>query len=75
MNEQQFNDIKKTSAQSFYDQKALIKKVLAGREIKCQQCGTIIQALFPENNQTKDIKTTGLYCAKGCTNIALDFVL
>jgi len=70
MDEQQFSQLKKVSAKSFNDQKALIKKVLAGRDIACQHCGTPIRVVLPE-----DKKTTGLYCAKGCTNIALDFVL
>lgn len=70
MEEAQFNALKKMSAKSFNDQKALIKKVLAGREIKCTHCDTLIKAVLPE-----DKKTTGLYCDKGCTNIALDFVI
>lgn len=70
MDEQQFSRLKKVSAKSFNDQKALIKKVLAGRDISCQHCGTAIRVVLPEDKQT-----TGLYCAKGCTNIALDFVL
>ncbi len=70
MEEQQFQRLKNDSAKSFNDQKALIKKVLAGRDIACQQCGTAIRVVLPE-----DKKTTGLFCAKGCTNIVLDFVL
>ena len=70
MDEQQFDRLKKVSAKSFNDQKSLIKKVLAGRDMPCQQCGTSIRVVLPE-----DKSTTGLYCAKGCTNIALDFVL
>ena len=70
MDEQQFSRLKSVSAKSFNDQKALIKKVLAGRDIACKQCGTNIRVILPE-----DKKTTGLFCAKGCTNIALDFVI
>ncbi|TWX72868.1 hypothetical protein [Colwellia sp. C1TZA3] len=70
MDEQQFDRLKSVSAKSFNDQKALIKKVLAGRDIACKQCGTLIRIILPE-----DKKTTGLFCAKGCTNIALDFVI
>jgi hypothetical protein len=70
MDEQQFKRLKSVSAKSFNDQKALIKKVLAGREIACSQCGTFIRVNLPE-----DKKTTGLFCAKGCTDIALDFVV
>jgi hypothetical protein len=70
MDEKQFARLKSVSAKSFNDQKTLIKKVLAGRNIACKQCGTPIRVTLPE-----DKKTTGLYCANGCTNIALDFVL
>ncbi|MBA6327325.1 hypothetical protein H4J46_05120 [Colwellia sp. MB02u-6] len=70
MDEQQFDRLKSVSAKSFNDQKALIKKVLAGRDIACKQCGTFIRVTLPE-----DKKNTGLFCAKGCTNIALDFVI
>tara|TARA_R110000787_G_scaffold52412_3_gene123433 strand:+ start:703 stop:915 length:213 start_codon:yes stop_codon:yes gene_type:complete len=70
MDKQQFSRLKNVSAKSFNDQKALIKKVLAGRAINCQHCGTLIHAILPEDN-----KVTGLYCEKGCTNIALDFVI
>lgn len=70
MDEQQFSRLKSVSAKSFHDQKALIKKVLAGRAINCQQCGSLIHAVLPEDN-----KVTGLFCGNGCTNIALDFVI
>jgi len=70
MDEQQFKRLKTVSAKSFNDQKALIKKVLAGRDMPCPQCGTMIRVVLPE-----DKKVTGLYCAQGCTNIAVEFVL
>lgn len=64
----QFDTIKKTSAKSFNDQKALIKKVMAGRVIACDTCGTAIKLVLPEQSGSP-----GLYCNKGCTDIALDF--
>lgn len=68
MDTEQFNVLKKMSAKSFNDQKALIKKVLAGRQVDCPQCHTTIKIVLPE-----DKEPTGLYCLKGCTDIALDF--
>jgi hypothetical protein len=68
MDKNQFSALEKTSAKSFHDQKALIKKVMSGQQINCKQCGGVIQLILPE-----DKKPTGLYCQKGCTNIALDF--
>ena len=59
MDEQQFKRLKSVSAKSFNDQKALIKKVLAGREIACSQCGTFIRVNLPE-----DKKTTGCIVQK-----------
>ncbi|MBA6362540.1 hypothetical protein H4J56_17770 [Colwellia sp. BRX8-4] len=65
----QFNLLKKSSAKSFNDQKALIKKVMAGREMKCETCGSILRLIVPE-----DKSTPGVYCGKGCTDISLDFI-
>jgi hypothetical protein len=65
-----FDELKKTSAKSFNAQKALIKKVTAGRVIQCDTCGTQIKLVLPEQSESP-----GLYCDKGCTNITLDFEL
>ena len=64
----QFEQLKKSSARSFNDQKALIKKVMAGRQMKCETCGTAIRLVLPE-----DKGIAGIYCEKGCTDVALDF--
>jgi len=65
-----FDDLTKTTAKSFNEQKALIKKIMAGRTIPCQTCGTTIKLVLPEQSESP-----GLYCNKGCTDIALDFKL
>jgi len=65
----QFAVLKKSSAKSFNDQKALIKKVMAGRKINCETCNSELFVVLPE-----DKGTPGLYCKKGCTDISLDFV-
>ena len=62
----QFDQLKKTSGKSFNDQKALIKKVMAGRQIKCETCGSVLRLIVPE-----DKTTPGVYCGKGCTDICL----
>jgi len=66
----QFDELKKSTAKSFNEQKALIKKVMAGRVVACKTCGTTIKLVLPEQSEKP-----GLYCSKGCTNIALDFEL
>lgn len=65
-----FDQLKRQSAKSFNDQKALIKKVLSGREVKCQQCRTIILFSFAHEQ-----KPAQLSCKNGCTNIELDIAL
>lgn len=63
----QFDALKKSSAKSFNEQKAMIKKVMAGRIIHCEQCGSTIKLVLPEVSDSP-----GLFCGKGCTDIELD---
>jgi len=65
-----FDELKKTSAQSFNQQKAMIKKVMAGRTINCEGCGGAIKLVPPESSENP-----GLFCGKGCTDIELDLSL
>lgn len=67
---QQFTQLKKTSAKSYNEQKALIKKVMAGRQIHCSECGQVLRLVLPE-----DQGHSGIFCSKGCTDIILDFTL
>ena len=79
----QFDLLKKKSAKSFNDQKALIKKLMAGREINCPDCGKVLNLHLPQgskstkkgekNRQEGQNKKTGYCCAKGCTDVELDF--
>tara|TARA_B110001452_G_scaffold52173_1_gene39761 strand:+ start:39 stop:254 length:216 start_codon:yes stop_codon:yes gene_type:complete len=62
-------DIQKISKKSFNDQKALIKKVLAGREMRCQLCNQVI-GFLPMNDE----QPARIQCAKRCTDIELDIV-
>jgi len=64
-----FSKLNKSSAKSFNEQKATIKKLMQGREIKCAQCQQAIVLYLPEQSANP-----GARCAKGCTDIALDFV-
>lgn len=64
----QFKQLQKDSAKSFNDQKALIKKVMAGRDIKCPVCSQSLLLFTPEQSEL-----AGIRCNKGCTDIQLDF--
>lgn len=63
-----FKQLQKQTAKSFNDQKALIKKVMAGREMCCKTCGQSLTLVLPEQSETP-----GIRCKKGCTDIQLDF--
>ena len=62
-------DLQKESKKSFNEQKALIKKVLAGRKIKCTQCKNVIDFVL-----TTDTAPARIQCEQGCTDIELDIV-
>lgn len=64
-----FVQLQKQSSKSFHDQKALIKKVLAGRVVKCKVCKQPLewQALSNDNKAAAKIS-----CQKNCTDIALE---
>ena len=66
---EQFKQLQKRSAKSFNDQKALIKKVMAGRTIACTVCGEALMLFPPESSDTP-----GIRCRKQCTVIELDFI-
>lgn len=68
MNVVDFSKLNKLTAKSFNDQKALIKKVMAGRSIKCPLCQQPLKLVIPSESSKP-----GIYCSQGCTNIELDF--
>ncbi len=68
----QFADLKKKSAKSFNHQKALIKKLMAGRAIKCEHCNQPLMLVLPGKVDHSQ-EVTGIRCEQGCTDIALDF--
>ncbi|KGK00638.1 hypothetical protein [Thalassotalea sp. ND16A] len=62
-----FSKLNKLTAKSFNEQKALIKKVMQGRVIKCPTCQQNLKLVLPEEN-----KKAYVNCPKGCTDIELD---
>lgn len=64
-----FAQLQKQSSKSFHDQKALIKKVLAGRAVTCKECKQpLIWHELSNDNKT----AAKISCQKGCTDIALE---
>jgi hypothetical protein len=68
INIQQFKQLEKNSSQSYHQQKKFIKKVLSGQILNCEVCGQKLTIYLPEQHEI-----SGIRCAKGCTNIELDF--
>lgn len=60
-----FSSLNKQSANTFNKQKALIKKVLAGKPVNCPTCQQPL-VIAPQEQQLV------ITCAKGCTDILLD---
>jgi hypothetical protein len=66
---QQFSALQKASKTSFYEQKKLVKQVMLGKVVQCKGCKQPLTLYTPDQEEL-----TGIRCAKGCTDIALDFV-
>ncbi|MEW6998315.1 hypothetical protein AADZ86_11470 [Colwelliaceae bacterium BS250] len=62
-----FSTLNKITAKSFNDQKATIKKVMQGRDIKCKVCHLSLALVTPQQSDKP-----GIFCPKGCTDIELD---
>ncbi len=60
-----FSALNKATTDSFHQHKAIIKKVLAGKAVKCPSCHTSLVL----NAQVKPWK---IACTKGCTDIQLE---
>jgi hypothetical protein len=60
-----FSALNKATADSFHQQKALIKKVLAGKAVRCPSCKTSL--VLNSKSQPWQIE-----CSKGCTDIQLE---
>ncbi len=64
----QFAALQKASKESFFEQKKLLKQVMSGRAVPCSTCKQPLTLYTPEQGEP-----TGIRCAKGCTDISLDF--
>ncbi|NRA59408.1 MAG: hypothetical protein HRU25_00550 [Psychrobium sp.] len=61
-----FSALNKSAAESFAQQRNLIKKVCRGDKINCTHCQQLLTLIPAENGIAKII------CNKGCTNIELE---
>ena len=73
INNNMFKVLGKQSAKSFNDQKALIKKVLAGRIMICEHCKQVIE-FYDKKINKEQVDRAVIRCKKGCTDIELDIV-
>ncbi|NQY64953.1 MAG: hypothetical protein HRT38_14720 [Alteromonadaceae bacterium] len=70
----QFDSLQKMTSKSFHQQKKLIKNVMAGKKVFCPVCDQLLVLTLPKaGEQSKSNKAPGISCAKGCTDIILDF--
>jgi len=69
----QFAALQKASKDSFFEQKKLIKQVMGGRTVLCSVCKQPLKLFTPEQKALAQDELTGVRCANGCTDIALDF--
>jgi DNA-binding protein YbaB len=60
-----FSALNKSAANSFNQQKSLIKMVLAGKKVKCNNCNTLISVHTGADSVM-------IKCEKDCTDIKLD---
>jgi len=64
----QFAALQKLSKESFFQQKKIIKKMMAGQVVICPECKQALRLFTPE-----EAGLSGVRCSKGCTDIQLDF--
>ncbi|MGF1790377.1 hypothetical protein L4D21_07205 [Photobacterium profundum] len=63
-----FSGLNKQTQKSFGDQRAIIKRVMQGKQVLCGECKQPLLLVTPEASDKP-----GISCKKGCTNIELDF--
>lgn len=61
------SQLNKKFAKSFYDQKALLKKLLKGKTANCDRCNTALTVTL--NEQEAEFK---ICCKSGCTELTLE---
>ena len=67
MSKLDFSVVNKETSDSYHKQKALIKKVLSGKNVACVSCHNNLE-LVPKNKEG----LAYIRCKKGCTNIELE---
>ncbi len=65
----QFSALQKSSKESFFQQKKIVKQMMAGQVVICPECKKPLKLFTPEAENV-----SGIRCSKGCTDIQLDFV-
>jgi len=70
----QFSALQKASKDSFFQQKKLVKQVMAGQTVLCPKCKQALKLTTPEHANPALMEKSGIACEKGCTDIQLDFV-
>jgi hypothetical protein len=68
-----FAELQKASKESFFQQKQLVKQVIAGKKVNCNVCNLPLMLILPKKDRNEN-QIEGIRCAKGCTDIQLDFV-
>ncbi len=63
-----FDALNKKFANSFNEQKALIKKLSQGKQVRCPDCGQVIALSLIAGQE----KRAAAKCPKGCTTIEFD---
>ena len=69
----QFSALQKSSKESYFQQKKIIKQVMAGQVVICPECKKPLHLFTPESSN-KELVAPGIRCKKGCSDIQLDFV-
>jgi len=66
---EKFSQLQKVSKESFFQQKSMVKQVMAGKTVLCVECQQPLKLTTPEGDGVP-----GIRCVKGCTELQLDFV-
>lgn len=65
-----FSSINTASAQSFNEQKRLIKRLFKGEKVLCDRCKQPLKLVVPLDKQSD--QRYGVFCKKHCTDIELE---
>ena len=61
-----FSQLNKTAADSFHQQRNLIKQLAKGKSVLCEQCKQPLTLTVVDDGES------GVQCPKGCTQINLE---